>query len=214
MAKSSKSEMPKLEIVDPVAPVVVGNPDAAGDLAIDQEHLEEYVNAAFESSVVECRKPGKGIFFAVRAETGKPWQNRGFYFLLEMEGRDPYIVTPAIAKQKSEEDTIRPVLLVRYVTMGGDEGLWPLKLDRPDGKVSPWNSSAIHILEFAESIWVRMMNAKKHYRHQKSKKTFEEVPPQFTKRTFKELVNIAFKDRVIDSLDHEIWDVLDNGSAK
>ena len=31
-----------------------------------------------------------------------------FIFLLELEGRDPYIVAPAIAKAKEEEDVIRP----------------------------------------------------------------------------------------------------------
>ena len=51
----------------------------------------------------------------------------------------PFLVTPAIAKQKKEEgeDTIRPVLIVRYVTMAGEEGLWALKLDPPDGKSNP-----------------------------------------------------------------------------
>jgi dihydrofolate reductase len=45
-----------------------------------------------------------------------------------------------------------------------------------------------------------------------SKKTFEEVPPQFTDRTYDDLVNIVFKDRTVTTLDHEIWDVLENGS--
>ena len=43
--------------------------------------------------------------------------------------------------------------------------------------------------------------------HQVSKKTLKEVPPKFSDRTFKELVNIAFKDRIVESLDHEIWEV-------
>ena len=108
----------------------------------------------------------------MRPETGKPWKNRAFYFLLQMEGRDPYIVAPAIAKQKKEEDMIRPVLIVRYVTMAGEEGLWPLKLNPPDGKSNNWNTSALNILELAESgKWVRIVSPRKHYRHQVSKKT-------------------------------------------
>jgi hypothetical protein len=211
---SSKPKSESFTVVEPIAPVTVGNPAAAADLAIDQSHLEEFAELGSKSSVVECRKPPKGHFFTVRKEQDKSsWKDRAYFFLLEMEGRDPYIVAPAIAKQK-EEDTIRPVLIVRYVTMAGDEGLWALKLDRQDQKSSPWNTSAMHILEFAESSWVRMMNAKKHYRHQKSHKTFEEVPPQFTNRSFNELINIAFKDRVVTSLDHEIWNVLDHGSDK
>jgi hypothetical protein len=207
----------KLHAVDSsnIAPVTVGNPDAADDLAIDQAHLEEYANSGTESGVVECEKPAKGHFFTVRAETGKPYKDRAFYFLLQMEGRDPYLVAPKIAEQKTEEDTIRPVLIVRYVTMAGEEGLWPLKLNPPDGRSNNYNTSALNILEIAESgKWVRIVNTKKHYRHQVSKKKFTEVPPKFTDRAFKDLIEIAFKDRIVKTLDHEIWDILENGSDK
>ena len=95
----------------------------------------------------ECEKPPKGHYFTVRPEPVKPWKDRAFYFLLEIEGRDPYIVAPAIAKLKADEDVIRPVLIVRYVTMAGEEGLWPLKLDKPDAKSNRYNKSALRVLE-------------------------------------------------------------------
>ena len=62
--------------------------------------------------------------------------------------------------------------------------------------------------------WVRLISAKGHYRYQVSKKTLEQMPPKFSDRTFQELVDIAFKDRTVTSLDHEIWDILDQGSDK
>ena len=208
-------ESSKPHAVETIAPITVGNPSAAADLAIDQSHLEEYANPGSESAVVECRRPPKGIFFTVRPENIKPWENRAFYFMLQMEGRDPYLVAPKIAEQKKEEDTIRPVLIVRFVTMAGDEGLWPLKLNDPDGKANVWNSSAQNILELAQGgKWVRIASTKKHYRHQLSNKTFEQVPPKFTDRPFKDLIEIAFKDRIVTALEHEIWEALENGSDK
>ena len=198
-----------------VVPLTVGNPAAAASLAIDQKHMEDFANPEAQSSIVACQRPAKGIFFTVLRETEQIWKDRKYYFMLEMEGRDPYIVAPEIAKEKGDEDTIRPVLIVRYVTMAGDEGLWALKLDRPDGKSNHWNTSALNIMELAASgKWVRIVSMKKYYRYQQSKKTLGEVPPKFTDQTFDELVNIAFKDRVITTLDHEIWDVLENGSDK
>jgi hypothetical protein len=150
-----------------IAPITVGNPASAGSLAIDQAHMEELVSSDAQSSVVECQRPPRGIFFAVRPEPEKPWKDRGFYWLLQMEGRDPYLVSPAIAeKKKDEEDTLRPVMLVRYVTMAGEEGLWPLKLNPSDGKSNAWNTSALNILALAEKGWVRIVSMKKHYRHQ------------------------------------------------
>ena len=56
---------------------------------------------------------------------------------------------------------------------------------------------------------------KKSFRHQVSKKTFEETPPQFSDRSFFDLVQAAFQDdRIVSSLDHQIWDDLANGSKK
>jgi hypothetical protein len=196
-------------------PITVGNPAAAASLAIDQSHMEEFASVEEKSPIVELKKPPKGVFFTVLPETTKPWKHRAFYFLLEMEGRDAYIVAPEIANQKKEEDVIRPVLIVHYVTMAGEEGLWPLKLDPPDGRSNRWNSSALSILEVASSgKWVRLVSAKNHYRYQVSKKTFEEVPPRFSDRTIHELVGSSQKDRIVASLDHEIWKALDEGSEK
>jgi hypothetical protein len=211
---SKKPDLRAVDNNDPDAPVTVGNPDAVDELAIDQAHLEEYANPGTESAVVKCEKPPRGIYFTVKAETGTSLKDRGFYFLLEMEGRDSYLVSPKIQAQKNEEDTVRPVLIVRCVTMAGEEFLWPLKLNPPDGKANQWNTSALNILKIAEGKWVRMMNGKKHYRYNTSKKTLEQVPPKFTERSFRELRDIAFQDRVIDSLEHEIWDALENGSEK
>jgi hypothetical protein len=189
-------------------PMSVGSPAAAASLAIDQSHMEEFASAEEKSSDVRLGKPPKGNYFTVRVE------DRAYYFILEMEGRDPYIVAPSIAKQKTDEDVIRPILVVRYITMAGEEGLWLLKLDRPDAKSNRFNTSALRILEEAEKGWVRLISAKGHYRYQVSKKTLEQTPARFSNRSFQELINIAFRDRVIDSLDHEIWDVLDQGSDK
>jgi hypothetical protein len=195
-------------------PISVGNPMAAESLVIDQSHMEDFANAEEEASDVRFGKPPKGIYFTVRAETAKPWKDRAFYFLLEIEGRDPLIVAPSIAKKKADEDVIRPVLIVRYVTMAGEEGLWALKLDKPDAKSNRYNKSALKVLEEAEKGWVRLRSAKGHYRYTVSPKTLEQMPPKFSDRIFQELIDTEFKDRTVRSLDHEIWDVLDQGSDK
>ena len=197
-------------------PISVGNPLSAADLAIDQSHMEEFATADEGPAEVTCAKPPKGVFFTVRAETSKPWQDRGFFFLLEMKDRDPYVVAPAIAKLKKEEDVIRPVLIVRYVTMAGEEGLWALKLDPPEGRSNQWNRSAMTVLKVAdEGRWVRLISAKGRYGHNVSRKTFELTPPRFSSRTFQELINSAFREeQIITSLNHEVWDALENGSEK
>ena len=171
--------------------------------------MEEFAMVDEGPAEVTCAKPPKGVFFTVRAEVTKPWQDRGYYFLLEMKDRDPYLIAPAIAQMKKEEDVIRPVLIVRYVTMAGEEGLWALKLDQSEGR-------SMTVLRVAdEGKWVRLISAKGRYGHNVSKKTFELTPPRFSSRPFQELINSAFREeQLISSLDHEVWDALENGSEK
>jgi hypothetical protein len=200
-----------------ITPINVGEPADAASLAIDQKHLEDFLQTDMKPGVVECKRPPKATFFTVRKEAPQGvWQDRAFYFLLEPEGRDPYLVPPEIAnKKKEDEDTIRAVLLVRYVTMAGEEGLWPLKINPQEGKSNRWNTSAMNALRVAENgAWVRLIS-KGEYRIQVSQRTMTDVPPRFSERTFNELVNAAFPpDRVINSLDHAIWDELANGRIK
>jgi hypothetical protein len=202
---------------DPVTPITVGEVADAASLAIDQKHMEDYASSDMQPGTVECRRPPKGAYFTVLPEVDKKnWGNRAYYFLLETEGRDPHLVAHAIAEaKKDEEDTIRPILLVRYALMNGTEGLWPIKLNPADGKSNRWNTSAMNVLRIAEGgAWVRIIS-KGEYRYNVSKKTMEETPPKFSERTFQQLVNEAFPpERRISTFDHPIWDELANGSTK
>jgi len=197
------------------APITAGEVINAASLAIDQKHMEDYTASSTEPGTVECRRPPKGAFFTVLPEGEGNWLNRAYYFILETEGRDPHLVSGKIAEsKKDDEDTIRPILLVRYVLMNGTEGLWAVKLNPPDGKANKWNTSAMNVLRTAEGRWVRIIS-RGEYRYSVSKKTLEEMPPKFSKRSFNELVNEAFpSERVITSLDHPIWDELAHGSDK
>jgi hypothetical protein len=214
---TSKSKSNLLSQSKPFTPITVGEPADAASLAIDQRHMEDFLKADLMPGIVECKRPPKATYFTVKPEDPNgPPENRGFYFLLEASGRDPYLVSPAIADlKKDDEDTIRPIYLVRYVTMAGEEGLWPVKLNSPDGKSNRWNTSALNALKIAEEgAWVRLIS-KGEYRATVSPKTLKDTPPRWSNRTFKQLVNAAFPaDRVVTSLDHPIWEELTSGRDK
>jgi hypothetical protein len=211
---NSSRPRPKAE---PITPITVGEPVDAASLAIDQRHMEDFINPDMKPGVVECRRPPKGSFFTVPPENPSgTWVNRAYYFVLETEGRDPYLIAHPIANaKKDEEDTIRPVLIVRYVMMNGEEGLWALKQNPPDGRSNRWNISAMNVLNIAASgKWVRIIS-KGEYRYQVSNKTLENTPPKYSDRTFQDLIREAFpSDRVVTTLDHPIWDELANGRLK
>ena len=211
--------MTKPASTEKVVPITVGNPSTAtiASFIIDQSHMEEYTKAEEEkSSVVEVKRPPKGTYFTIpKAEEGKP--NSLFVFLLEMPGRETYLVTPEIAKEHSDEDVIRPILLVRYVTMLGEEGVWPVKLNAPDQKPNTWNTSAKDIVEKATGAWVRIISKQKNgqYRHSISPKTVQQEKPKFSNRSIFDLVDAAYdKDHRVHDNNHEVWTVLAEGKAK
>jgi len=200
-----------------VVPITVGNPSSIASFIIDQSHMEEFTKAEEEkSSSAKSERPPKGTYFTVpKAEKDKP--NSLYVFLLEMPGRETYLVNPETAKKHSDEDVIRPVLLVRYVTMLGEEGLWPVKLDAPDQKPNTWNTSAKRIVEKATGAWVRIISKQKNgqYRYVVSPIKIEEEEPKFSDRTIYELVESAYvEDHRVSNDEHEVWTLLAEGKAK
>lgn len=206
-------------------PISVGNPLSAADLAIDQSHMEDFTSVEDGPAEVACGRPPKGLFFTVFPETGTPWKNRRFYFMMEVTGRDPFLVHPTIAKQKKAEgeDCIRPVLIVRIVTMDGKESLWPIKLDPPDGKSNAFNRSAMKALKAAEDDgkgkgdgqWIRLFTGSGSYSHSVSPTTYEKKKPQMSSRTYDEMINSAFPaEQIVLDGDHQIWIDLAKGSEK
>ena len=200
-----------------IAPIAVGMRKASA-LAISQDHMEEFATADEGPAEVSCARPPQTVFFTTCPETSKPWQNRRFYYWMEVEDYDiPFLVEETIAKKKklAGETIIRPVLIVRYVTMAEVEGLWALKLDL-DGKTNNWNKSAKKILGLAdEGKWIRMLSGKGQYNHIVSPTTFEETPPVRSSRSFDDMIDNAFpEEQVVLDGSHEIWDVLARGKKK
>jgi hypothetical protein len=209
--------MTKPASTEKVVPITVGNPSSIASFIIDQSHMEEFTKAEEEkSSTAKSERPPKGTYFTVpKAEKDKP--NSLYVFLLEMPGRETYLVTPETAKKHSDEDVIRPVLLVRYVTMLGEEGLWPVKLDAPDQKPNTWNTSAKRIVEKATGAWVRIISKQKNgqYRYVESPIKIEEEEPKFSDRTIHDLIESAYdEDHRVSNDEHEVWTLLAEGKAK
>jgi hypothetical protein len=213
---SDKSESKRTATKATAEPVeTVGDLADIASLAIDQKHAEAFANEDEAPPFLGCRKPPKGVYFTVRKETpGEKWKDRGLFFVLEIEGRDLYLVAANIANLKKEEDVIRPLLITRFVTMAGEEGLWPTKLDQPDTKSNRWNRTAQKALAAAENQWIRLINAKTYWHWKSSPQTLEEKPPNFSNRSFSDLIKQAFEDRIVTTLEHEIWKALDEGSDK
>jgi hypothetical protein len=150
-------------------------------------------------STVPCRKPGKQEWFRVRP--GDAWRIQTAIFEAEAD-RETYLVDRSLWSELSGD--IHPALIVCCVNRAGDLFLWRLKLPGPDGRPNVWLESAMRICQSAEGRWVRMAAnmAAGYYEH------FEpaaDLPdPEWPDLSFRQILQTAFRGRLIDTLDHPI----------
>ena len=111
--------------------------------------------------------------------------------------RKHFLVAPGMVPELVGEAT--PTLILTTITRQNVVGLWAVKLGSSD-----WALSAHQAAELAKTKWVRMaadmsLGAYRIYEAQG-----ELSEPEWPKKSFKELVEIAFRGRVIDRDDHPV----------
>ena len=150
-------------------------------------------------STVPVRKPGKQEWFRVRP--GEGWRIETCIFEAEAD-RETYLVDRSLWSELAGE--IHPALVLVCVNRATDVFLWRCKLPGPDGRPNVWNESAMRIALAAESRWVRMASnmAAGHYEHFEPATKLPD--PEWPPLTFTEILRVAFRDRMIDSLEHPV----------
>ena len=111
--------------------------------------------------------------------------------------RKHFLVAPEMVPELIGE--AGPTLILTTINRQNVVGLWPVKLGSSD-----WALSAHQAAELAKTKWVRMaadmsLGAYRIYEAQG-----ELSEPEWPKKTFKELVEIAFRGRIIDRDDHPV----------
>jgi hypothetical protein len=117
-----------------------------------------------------------------------------------------YLVMPALLQQLPGE--FKPFVLYLTQNRAGDVRFVPVQKEGPDGKHNSYHRSLQEHVLVGMKKWVRVVA-------NQSKKAYErlEVPdevaanipePPWPAESLKELLAIAFRGRVIDSLDHPI----------
>ncbi len=152
---------------------------------------------------VPVRKPHKQEFIRVRPgddyrlETG----------ILELkDDRENYLVTPDVYKEISN-DAVRKVLFTA-MTRQGVLFLWPVRLPDADGKLDSWNQSALEGAKFAETGWVKISSNKSLAAYEIFDASAQISEPEWPDVTFPEILEIAFKGKFIDILDHALLKTL------
>lgn len=148
-------------------------------------------------TTVPCRKPGKQEFVRTRAGEGNSLNT---LILEDQETRDCYLVAPGLREYVLQDSVM--VRLTMAVTRSGDLFLWPLKLPGPDGRSCRWHESALVAAQRAETSWVRVAANMSSGCYDVYEAQGIKLEPEWPELSFRELLRLCFKDRLIDSPDH------------
>jgi hypothetical protein len=150
-------------------------------------------------SHIPLRKPNRHEFFRTRPEP-EMWFDTGIFE--DKEEREVFFVTPTMREALVGE--IRPVILVPTITRQGVLLLWPLKLPMEGMRHNSWSETAREAAELAKTKWIRLAPdmGLGGYRIYVAEGELSE--PQWPDKPLNEIMQIAFRDRVVDSDNHPV----------
>jgi hypothetical protein len=175
-----------------------GNPFDPRKLRLSQR-FSEGGDVRRVHTTVPVRKPHRQEFVRVHSAENMRIETALLDF---KEERQLYLVEPALWPALPGEAS--PRTLYTAVTMQGVVMLWPVRLPDETGRLDPWNTSAHEAAKRAESRWIKA-SANMHLGAYDVFEAMGQIPdPIWPDLAFEQLLEIAFRGRFIDSLDHPV----------
>jgi hypothetical protein len=152
---------------------------------------------------IPVRKPGKHEFFRVNPDPDYAI-DAPIYEHENGLNRDLYWIHPDLLHELRPE--LRWVRLFYCRSRRGVDFLWPAKLPLADGSGSgrAWAESALEIADAAMKSWVRMAGNTDSGRYELFEAQGDLGEAEWLDKSFRELIELAFKGRVIDHPDHPV----------
>jgi hypothetical protein len=151
--------------------------------------------------VVPVRRPGKQEWFRVHPDDGYRLDAMAYTRENGLD-REDYLLTPAVAVELL--DVSHPVRVFTCMSRRGVVFLWPARLPAEHaGAGRDWHVSALKIADDATNQWVRMVGNKDRGAYDMHKALGDLGEPTWPDKPFKDLLRLAFKDRLIDTPHHE-----------
>lgn len=153
----------------------------------------------------EVRKPKSDAFVRTSSDPEKRLE----FDFLELESKDDvYLLLPEVTEQIARLNEregklvikVRQARLVLSVERSGNSFLWLVKQSDSE---NTWLRSAENAATAAIEKWIRVVSnrpAKRYDFHEGA----SDPEPVWPSQTYEEMVNLAFENRIIDSLDHPV----------
>ena len=154
-------------------------------------------------TTVPVRRPGKNDFFRVHPGDNFVIDN----YVLEHDtdqDRTTYWVTPNL--RDALGDHLRKVRLFTCIDKRANVFLWPAKLPTVDGSraAQSWYASALQAAEEAKKVWVKIMGNRAIGAYEIIRARGDLGDPQWSDHSFEDLIKLAFRENLIDSMEHPV----------
>ena len=150
-------------------------------------------------ATVPVGKPTKDRFF--RTHTSPSWVFPT-WILENKAARETYIVSPEVASVLG--DLVRPVELYAVIDRQNNPYLVPIPLPGPNGVRNSWHESLLQAVLPARLVWLRIsanIDLKGYDIFEAAANLPEPIWPE---TTMDELLEVAFRGRIITGLDHPV----------
>lgn len=148
-------------------------------------------------ATVPVRKPGRQDY--VRVHRSEDYQLTSAILELK-DDRETYLVAPELRHELFGELT--PVTLFTAINRQGVVFLWPCKLPDETGRANSWHESALLAADKAKTNWVRMQADMSLGAYRIWEARGELTEPEWPEEPLRDLLEIGFRGRYIDSHDH------------
>jgi len=175
------------------------NPFAPENLRIDLS-IAEGVGVKKAVLTIPVRKPNNQDFIRVHPN---PAFRLAVAIIELKDDRETFLVLPSIARDIPGEYIT--VMMYACINRAAVVFLWPVRLPGTDGRQLEWHRSAAEAAEMAVKSWVRIkanMSLGAYDVFEASSTIPEPTWP--SDLTFEQMLRIAFKGRLVDSLNHPV----------
>lgn len=118
------------------------------------------------------------------------------------EERETYLVDPKVLPELPGDFVAKIILTA--INRQGLVFLWPIKLPDFRGRLDEWNHAALAAAKMAESSWIRLSANMAVGSYDLFKATGFTDLPSWPSLSFRELLRLGFKDRVIRTADDPV----------
>jgi hypothetical protein len=150
-------------------------------------------------TTVPVRKPSQQDFVRVHPS---PEYRENFPIIELKDEREEYIVTAGLVPELIGEYVIKT--LYTAINRQGTLFFWPVRLPSPDGKDLDWWRSAREAADLAMRDWVRVKPNLNLGAYDIFKAETAMSEPEWRQDGFWDLIKIAFRDHLVDRVNHPV----------